>query len=247
VRIAILSDIHANAQALKQTLDSARKLKAEYLIVLGDIVGYYYDTEDVLRQLRSWPLSAIAGNHEALLAAACLNKELALRYRAKYGSSLDFARASLSEEELAWLLALPKSLTVQLGGRTFELHHGSPNDPNGYIYPDANSGTIKSCLRPGHFVLLGHTHHSMIVVRPEGVILNPGSVGQARDLGGFASWCLFDTVTGAVTFQRTPYDVEAIASQVRRYDPELKFLTNVLFRGWTPPLSCIWTRQSYDL
>jgi predicted phosphodiesterase len=242
VRIAVLSDIHGNAQALKQTLDSARKLEADHLIVLGDIVGYYYDAKDVVRQLRSWPLSAIAGNHEALLAAVCSDEEAALRYRAKYGSSLDVARASLSDQELAWLLALPKSLIVRLGGLTLELHHGTPNDPNGYIYPDAKSETIERCIRPGRFLLLGHTHYSMIVVRPEGIILNPGSVGQARDLGGFASWCLLNTVTGAVTFQRTPYDYEAIASQVKCYDPELKYLTNVLFRGWTAP-----ARRSYDL
>ena len=231
VRIAILSDIHGNAEALNQTLKNASRLKAEYLIVLGDIVGYYYDAKDVLRQLRSWPLSAIAGNHEAMLTFACSDEEAARHYRSKYGSSLDIARASLSDEELGWLLALPKQLTLRLGGLAMELHHGSPDDPDEYVYPDAKLATMERCLRPGRFVFLGHTHYPMIVVRREGVILNPGSVGQARDLGGFASWCLFDTATGAVTFQRTAYDVEPIAGQVNFYDPELKYLKNVLFRG----------------
>jgi len=161
VRIAILSDIHGNAVALKETLEYARKLKAEYLILLGDIIGYYYGAKDVLRQLRSWPLSAIAGNHEAMLASACSDEEAKRRYRSKYGNSLDVACASLSEEELGWLLASPKNLTVRLGDLTMELYHGSPNDPEEYVYPDAESATIERCLRPGRMVFLGHTHYPM--------------------------------------------------------------------------------------
>jgi putative phosphoesterase len=230
MKLAVLSDIHGNAEALRVTLREARSKKAEHLLVLGDLVGYYYDATDVVRQLCEWPKTVIAGNHERMLAAARNNKQTAISVRATYGSAIDVALETLSREDIDWIVGLPSTQTIEMGGHIFELYHGSPNDPDEYVYPDATRQVIEKCRRPGKIVLMGHTHYPMIAAG-DGLLINPGSVGQARDIGGFSSWAMFDTTTEVVTLHRTSYDVTKLIEEVSRRDPALPYLKDVLVRN----------------
>jgi predicted phosphodiesterase len=232
VKLAILSDLHGNCFALRATLRAARAAGAEHLIVLGDFIGYYYWPAETLAALRDWPMTAISGNHERLYAASLESADAAANYRRACGSALDVARDTLAADETAWLLALPARDSATFDGITFELCHGSPRDPDEYVYPDAAASALDACAVPSrHFVLMGHTHRSMVVPRASSILVNPGSVGQARDVGGAASWCVFDTATGVLQFQRTPYDVAPVVAAARRIDPALPDLASVLTRG----------------
>jgi putative phosphoesterase len=233
MRIAVLADIHGNAGALSQTLVEARKGGVEHLIVLGDIVGYYYAAREVLEQLREWPFVAIRGNHERMLAEALESEGAMQTYRERYGSALDLAATTLSPQDLNLLIGLPDRASIHLGGMALELCHGSPRDPDEYVYPDADAATLEACRLAGaDLVLMGHTHYPMLVTegRPP-LLLNPGSVGQARDRGGFACWGCIDTSTQAVMLERTPYDTRPLIEEARQRDPHLPYLANVLERG----------------
>lgn len=232
MKIAVLSDIHGNAEALRATLVEVRKKGVEQLIVLGDLVGYYYDAREVLEQLREWPFVAIRGNHERLLADALKDDGSMQAYRQKYGSALDLAATTLEPQDIDWLISLPDRASVHLGGMALELCHGSPRDPDEYVYPDANAATLEACRVAGaDLVLMGHTHYPMLAAGDRPLLLNPGSVGQARDRGGFACWCRIDTDTGVVVLERTPYDTRALVEEARRRDGHLPYLANVLERG----------------
>jgi predicted phosphodiesterase len=221
---------------LRAALGHARAVGASRLVVLGDVVGYYYDAKDALQQLRAWPLIAIRGNHERMFADGLHDPASADRYRSRYGSALAVADKTLSAEEKAWLFGLPDRATANLDGIRLELCHGSPRDPDEYVYPDAAAQVLDACVVPDRdFVLMGHTHRPMIAVRGTTALVNPGSVGQARDVGGLACWCLLDTATSALQFQRTPYDASSVIAEARRRDPHLPSLADVLMRSPSQP------------
>lgn len=232
MKIAVLADIHGNAGALRAALIEARKRGVEHLVVLGDLIGYYYAARDVLEQLREWPFVAIRGNHERMFAEALSSDRSMQAYRERYGSALDLAAATLERQDIDWLISLPDRLSVDLDGLALELCHGSPRDPDEYIYPDANAATLEACQIAGpDLVLMGHTHYPMLATGQRPLLLNPGSVGQARDRGGFACWCRIDTKSRVVVQERTPYDTRALIDEARRRDRHLPYLADVLDRG----------------
>jgi putative phosphoesterase len=233
MKIALLSDIHGNSAALRATLDEARKSGAERLLILGDLVGYYYDIRGVLDQLADWPRAIIGGNHEDWLARTCTDDAAAAAYRAKYGSALDVARETLSRQEINWLTTLTPRLSTRIDGIAFELCHGAPDDRDRYVYPTATESELAACEIAGHMVLMGHTHYPMISLRRTCTLVNPGSVGQARDLGGFAAWMLLDTATGTIAPRRTAYDTYDLIAETRRRDPQLAYLSEILSRNQT--------------
>jgi putative phosphoesterase len=236
MKIAVLADIHGNVEALVRTLADARRQGVERLVVLGDLIGYYYGAREVIEHLRDWPFDAIGGNHERLFEEALASDEAAKRYRQKYGSALEVACATLEPQDVKWLRALPDRAKASWNGFSFELCHGSPRDPNEYVYPDADAVTLEACRESDcDAVLMGHTHYAMLVAGPGPLLINPGSVGQAREQGGFASWVRIDTSTRAIVFQRTPYDMRPLVAEVRRRDPHLPYLADVLERGYPLP------------
>lgn len=232
MRVGILSDIHGNSVALRNTLDEARRLNVERLIVLGDLIGYYYDAKGVMALLRDWKVDAIRGNHERYLEASLTSASAAMAYRSKYGSSLDLARETLLKEDLSWLLSLPDQCTVTIDGVIFELCHGSPQDKDEYVYPNASTERLAGVdLQGRDFVLMGHTHYPFMSLQKNSVLLNPGSVGQPRDLGGLASWCWLDCATQAIAFVRTPFDTSILIREAQIRDPGLPYLSEIQSRG----------------
>ena len=232
MKIGILADIHGNSRALREVARQARAERVEQLLVLGDMIGYYYDASDVLKELHAWPVTAIRGNHERLLAEATKDERVVEIYRERYGNALAVALKTLTTAQISWLVSLPDYATVSIDGLNIELCHGSPRDKDEYVYPDASADLINACSLPGRdFILMGHTHYPMVVVRDRTCLLNPGSVGQARDVGGFASWCLFETNTCAVRFFRTGYNVQDLMREAQSIDPHIPMLASVLARN----------------
>lgn len=231
MKLAILADIHGNADALAPTLRAARRKGAERLIILGDIIGYYYAATEVIRLLREWPFETVKGNHERLLSSTLADQSAAGRYRERYGSALDVLKETTTASDIEWLISLPDRATFTAGSLLIELCHGSPGDPDAYVYPDAPAALLAACrLADRDLVLMGHTHYPMIATSPSCTLLNPGSVGQARDRGGEACWCLLDTETHVFVFERTSYDPAPTIESARRRDPHLPYLADVLIR-----------------
>jgi len=231
MRHAILSDIHANSDALSRVLSEARSAGAESLILLGDYVGYYYEPRAVIAALREWPHHAIRGNHDRMLLAARDDMAEADANRIRYGSAVDVALAELTSADWQWLQGLPESLDITIGRWRFKLCHGSPLDPDQYIYPDADKALLDRCSAvDADAVLMGHSHWPFL--RPSRPwLLNPGSVGQPRDIGGLSSWCLFDDENGAVAFRRTEMDWMPLAEVASSRDPQLPRNAAILSRG----------------
>jgi putative phosphoesterase len=207
MRIAILSDIHSNVFALEAVLEDFKDNKIDNVILLGDIFGYYPWAADTFQKLKPYLENAICilGNHDELLlldsppepepsywAAAKQNKEELLHN---------------NNEALKWLEGLTLSKEVSLSNRTIKLYHGSPDDPEkGRYYPD-NETLFDWFPSKNEVILMGHTHYPLLRKTSEnGIIFNPGSVGQPRDGNPMPAWGIWDTDTLEFIFKRSCYD-----------------------------------------
>ena len=152
MKVALLSDIHANIFALEAVLEDLRRENIDRILVAGDLVGYYYWPKEVVGLLKGDSrVSCIRGNHEVILGEVLASPDAAIRYRSKYGSGYEVCRETLSADELRWLVTLPESLTVDIDGCSFHVAHGSLSSADEYLYPDAGAELLEQYgdgLRP---------------------------------------------------------------------------------------------------
>ena len=122
MKVALLSDIHANSDALKSVLDEARNLGGSSLILAGDFVGYYYNAQEVMSLLSSWKLIAVSGNHERMLSDWVQGKNHK-KIITRYGSGIESASKTLTDDSINWLINLPKNKEFSIDGKTIFLCH----------------------------------------------------------------------------------------------------------------------------
>jgi len=205
MRIAIVSDAHANYIALDVVLKDAMKHNIDHIIFAGDAVGYYPYVNEVCNVLREKADWCVMGNHDAFVIG-----RLSLAESKKRVYALDYTLEEISEENMDWLRNLPEFLELELAGKVFMIFHGSPwNHLEEYIYPNYGFFERFDNIK-ANFVILGHTHYPMVKHTKEKTIINPGSCGQPRDYNPMASYALLNTENGDVEVRRVSYDTEAV-------------------------------------
>lgn len=176
--LAVLADIHGNADALAAVLRDAGQRGAVRFVNLGDTFYGPLDPAETWRMLRARPMDAVLGNQDRILLDPDSPMAGAPAFRA--------AREALGNEGLAWLAALPTARIMD--GNTF-LCHGTPANDTAYLLEDVTTGrpvqrdraAIEADLAPvPHgctLVLAGHSHHQGLAVCGRITVVNPGSVG----------------------------------------------------------------------
>jgi putative phosphoesterase len=231
MKIAVISDIHGNYDALVAVLEKANKENVEHLLVLGDIVGYYYHPDKIFKLLSEWSFDIIKGNHEKILESLIETPSLEESIRLKYGSGHQEAINKLTKKQLEFLKDLPETKSVQFNEVSLLMSHGSPWSNDYYIYPDCENETIVKCDSKEHdFVLIGHSHYAFAIKNTNSILINPGSVGQSRQTGGKASWCIINTVNKCFQLMSTDYNIENLVNEISKKDSEIKYLTKILKR-----------------
>ena len=231
MKIAILSDIHGNVDALKTVIEKINTLGINKILFLGDYVGYYYNAEIILDLIQRYNKEMIKGNHELLMKQSLNDKEKSLAILKDYGSGIEYAKKSLSTEQINYLINLPEKKELEIDGLKILICHGSPWSISEYIYPDTSEEIKIKCLKTDvDFVFIGHSHYSFIYKYNNKVLVNVGSVGQNRKIGGIANWAFLDTTKNICLIQETPYDTKPLMKQVKTIDPNVKYLEYVLNR-----------------
>jgi predicted phosphodiesterase len=227
MKVAVISDIHANRQAFEATLEAVAASEAAELWCLGDLVGYGADPNVCVALAREHAAVCLAGNHDLAVTGDIPLSEFSR------GASLaaQWTREVIAPENLAFLQSLsPQGQEEQVG-----LYHASPRDP---VWEYVLSTLLaEMCLdeQRHRICLIGHSHVALSFVRHAGELatgeprrdgvrldiasgewlLNPGSVGQPRDGDPRAAWLLLDLDDLTVSFQRTEYDVAGAAGAIR--------------------------------
>ena len=233
MRIAIISDIHGNYPAWSAVENDLKRLNIDAIIAAGDYVGHYYCPSKVVARLMNCSnLYAIRGNHEDIFQR--FRDEPAVRpdLREKYGHGFDVALETLTMDQQDWLSKLPHKLKLDLDGRRIVVRHSTLNDQNGYLYPDAPLAAFEAALEEqADLTVYGHTHHPLVWSAPgKGMIVNPGSIGQPRDIGGLASYAIYQTGSGTIQLVRSEFETKSTMDAVEIRDPLHPTLKTVLSR-----------------
>jgi len=234
VRILLLSDIHANLEALDACLANAPSFDA--IVNLGDIVGYGASPNEVTNRSREIGKVFVRGNHDKA-ATGIMDLD---DFNPMAAAAAIWTRNELTPENLEWLKALPHGPVSLPDFPDVQLVHGSPNDEDEYVVSlgDALAPLITLTMPLTFF---GHTHlqggffangSSADGFRPEyrtvgqaesvpmqlkssaRYLINPGSVGQPRDGDWRAAFALYDTEEQVVEFHRTPYNLKAAQDRI---------------------------------
>jgi predicted phosphodiesterase len=237
MRLGILSDIHANLEALSAVLEAYRKENIDVYYCLGDTVGYGGSPNECADLIRELSKITILGNHDAAVSG---RMDYSYYYEAAR-HALDVHAAMISPENMQWLKGLPYQ--HKLDGIDVLLCHGSPVRLEEFEYIFAPE-QARECLplwdKLGHITLIGHSHLCKVfALRPGEVeelpprkftlrkgwkyIVSVGSVGQPRDYDNRASYTLFDTESREFDFKRVEYDIETAATKIFEGNLERNF------------------------
>jgi len=234
VRILLISDIHANLEALQACMEAAPA--HDRVFNLGDIVGYGANPNEVTDCSRKLGTVLVRGNHDK----ACTGLISLDDFNPVAGLAVLWTREQLSDENLEWLRALPQGPVTPVEG--LQCVHGSPRDEDEYVLMRREAYSILSRVNiPVTF--FGHTHvqggfwiddkneqegaiemqyssptgkqQMRLQLSPTGkYLINPGSIGQPRDNDPRAAFALYDTEEQTVTFHRVPYDIKRAQEKI---------------------------------
>jgi diadenosine tetraphosphatase ApaH/serine/threonine PP2A family protein phosphatase len=232
VKIALITDIHANREAFEACYTQARRSGAQQYALLGDFVGYGADPSWVVRQVRALADAGaivVKGNHDE---GAVRGPIPTMSNEAQ--DAVLWTQAQLSASQLDFLAKLP--MTVQAHGCLFV--HANAWAPTDWDYVTNRDDALRSLrATPARHTFAGHVHEPRLYhLSSDGKIADfkpgpaprvtvqmpaqrqwlalPGSAGQPRDGNPDACWALFDTDTLELTFIRTPYDYKSAAAKI---------------------------------
>jgi len=233
VRVAVVSDIHANLHALESVLAAIDADPLEDLWCLGDVVGYGPKPNECCELIHARASVCLCGNHDLAVRGTLDLSE----FSGEAAVAAAWTRSVLQPEWLEWL----NGLEPQGSAHDVALFHGSARDPVWeYVLSDeAAIATLLATQEP--LVLVGHSHAALQVAlrgteleggpSPDGTVLglgearwllNPGSVGQPRDGDPHAAYLVLDLAARTASFRRVPYDVERTQAEMREAGlPEL--------------------------
>lgn len=235
MRVAFLSDIHANIQAFNACLEHARAQGAQQLAILGDLLGYGADPAAVVQRVQALAADGawvVKGNHDAMAVSP------PTEVGSMGESTAAWTHSQLDSEQRDFINKLP--LTLQQN--SILMVHASVNEPELWRYviderSAAASLDAAAKLSEVRYVFGGHVHEQSLYYRgaasklmrfnpsPNVAIPTPkhrywlatiGSVGQPRDGNPQAMYAMFDTEQCRLTFHRVSYDHEAAAAAIRQ-------------------------------
>lgn len=227
----MLADIHANLPALEAVIAACVNRGAETFVVCGDSIGYYYWPSEVLAILREIGAVCIKGNHEQALLDALRGGRDTTGAAARSEKSVIQTMEALNDDDIQLIRRWPFARTLEIAGRQLLACHGSPGDPNRYVYPTSTDEELETIAVPGISVIaMGHTHYPMERKVKDLLFINPGSVGQPRNRTPGAAWAMWDSETDVCQFYVEKYDYRYVADLALKRDPDHPYLREVLVR-----------------
>ncbi len=229
MRYLILSDIHANWEALQAVLASADG-RYDKVVCLGDIVGYGADPNAVTEWVRSHVADVIRGNHDK----ACCGLEDTITFNPVARRAAEWTMSMLTPDNREYLRGLAHG-PLEVDG--FLLVHGSILDEDEYLI-DPYDALFQFPHIEGRLVFFGHTHvqggfllwdaddrvepsrtkptsDALRIAQGTTQLVNPGSVGQPRDFVWQAGYAIYDTGQRLVEFRRCAYDLATAQQKIR--------------------------------
>jgi diadenosine tetraphosphatase ApaH/serine/threonine PP2A family protein phosphatase len=237
LKIAFLSDVHSNLEALTVALASLEKFAPDEIICLGDVVGYGADPEECLELVRQRCSIILMGNHDA----AVIGREDLTYFNDFARAAVLWTRSRLASRHKEILADFPMVIKQD----DMHLVHSTPKNPEAWDYIFSSHDVYDQFPAvDGKICFVGHSHvpgeykeprerltFSENEPRSQRRIVNVGSVGQPRDRDPRLCYALYDSDREEVQFIREEYDIETAANKIKRAGLP-PFLAERLFSGW---------------
>jgi len=231
MKLALISDVHANLEALQAVLQVIKQEGVDLILHLGDLVGYNANPRECIDLIGEHNVLCVIGNHDRAVLDLSLAEEFNL---------LAYQAAIWSERQLAashrqFLQQLPLNRIIQ---DQFLACHGNPLNPDAYISLHFQGKQALNLLRrefsPATICFFGHTHRRAVwyrdvrgkvaqlaisaepmpLERENLYLINPGSVGQPRNRIPLASLAIFDTSAYVLRYKLVPYNITAAQNKI---------------------------------
>jgi putative phosphoesterase len=237
MRIAVISDLHANRAAL-----DALPGTYDEILCTGDLVDYGAEPEPVLRFVRDHVRAVVQGNHDYAVGTG-EDCQCSALFKPASVATRQVMRRVLDRRDLTYLASLPISTRLTIGGQRIALFHATPRNPRfRYLLASAPPAEWERELEgiDADLVLLGHTHRPVVFTVGRVTVANAGSLGLPTDGDPRASYAVIED--GAVRLQRFAYPVEeAVRAVEGAFDPgTAAFLTQILRTGSPPAVPPAW-------
>jgi len=244
MRYGIISDIHSNIEAITTVFEKIDQLSIDRVVCLGDLVGYYFNPNEVVDLINKRDVKCIMGNHD-VVACGIVDP---IYFNPSAASAILWTRDQLNEKSIEFIKSLKDSNQVN---EAFRMVHGSIADRDEYLLfrqeIEKSFEIMKNEPDLPKVAFFGHTHRriyyehkgddlyqgreiTLKIEKDTYYLINPGSVGQPRDSDPRAAFCVFDTKESIVEFQRVEYDIDSTAEKVKEL-PFGESLAKRLYRG----------------
>lgn len=221
MKIALISDIHANLQALEAVWDDAQAQSPDEIYCLGDLVGYGANPNETIEFIRAMNIPTIMGNYDNgvghdLDSCGCAYTDKRLERLGEL--SIWWSRGHTTEQNKEYLQSLPQELRLREDGNDILLVHGSPRSLHEYLPEERPTATFERIAKVADcdIMLFGHTHIPYQKQAADTLFINTGSVGRPKDGDPRAGYVILEGRD--VEFRRVEYDMETAAKAIRASD-----------------------------
>lgn len=228
MKLAIITDLHANLPAVKAVLTDIDTFHPDQIYCLGDLTDAAPWHNEVIELIKIRNIPTIMGNHDERIAfdlpVYTLDKHSLSEQQARL-EAINYTKQTITEANKAFLSTLPATLKIEFDGLSILLVHGSLDSNEEYIYEDAEEDRISEMFRKAEVdaIISGHTHLSFIRYLPESahqrtkVLINAGSVGRSKEKGAKACYLQLEILnaTEAVGIDRLKPVIREIDYPIR--------------------------------
>lgn len=230
MKIAIISDVHSNLEALTSVVEDIKDKNIKNIYCLGDTIGYGINPLECWNIVKNLCVGVLQGNHEE-----CLDDPLSLLRLNKFAAEgVRFSKNHLDDTAIKELSALPRKMVIDELG--LSIAHGAFNDNPTWTYViDYGSAKTAIAEMPTSICTVGHTHTPIIIKetgkglktfyndlksdRQSAIIVNVGSVGQPRDGNWHASYATINFEEDIhIQIHRVAYDIETTINKMKKED-----------------------------
>lgn len=228
MRLGIFGDVHSNFEALTAAYKTLKDYGCEKIISTGDVVGYGGSPKECIDFFRKHKIISVRGNHDHYTALTGEN----LNIQAYAKEVILWMRKTLDDKYISWLDSLPYAYEF----KKIQFVHSSLEVSNGKTWPyilNTQTALFHFFLQNSKFCFYGHTHIPLLFTLANGQItiemltsrkfspeenikylINPGAVGQPRDLDSRASVVVFDTKSYEINLHRVKYNIKKAQNRI---------------------------------
>jgi putative phosphoesterase len=226
VKIAVLSDVHANLEALESVIKDAEERGVNVYLNAGDSIGFGPCPNETIELLSEKNVLSILGNYDLEVVQG------KVKAKAEKNLALKFTRKELTKSCELYLYSLPRELRLKVAGKRMLVTHGSPESIEEHIFHDTPIGRLKILSDAGKsdLIIVGHSHEQFWNQANGTSFVNPGSVGRPSDGNPQAAYAVLSFNPFKVELIRLDYNVKGTVNMIRKKGLPESF-AQMLLRG----------------